>query len=151
MFSCDLCQKTFQHERSLKRHRLTHQPEKNPLRSCPHCPATFNRADNLKNHIKNTHSSPASKKSFTCALCPKFFSELKNLKRPIRQSHQQTNRLKCPHCKAEYSRAGNLDRHLKAKHATPDVSAEATASRTKQTRNTSYRKEIEIINPVPTF
>ena len=136
MYSCEVCKKTFQHERNLKRHRLTHQPEKNPLRSCPHCPATFNRADNLKNHIKNTHSS---KKSFTCALCPKSFSELKNLKRHISQSHQQTNRLKCPHCKAEYSRAGNLDRHLKAKHATPVVSAEATASRSKQTRKARLR------------
>ena len=145
MFSCDLCQKTFQHERSLKRHRLTHQPEKKPPpppRSCPHCPATFNRADNLNKHIKNSHSSPASKKSFTCALCPKSFSELKNLKRHILQSHQQkqTHRFKCPHCEAEYSIKGNLDRHLKVKHATPDVSAaEATASRAKQTRKARLR------------
>ena len=141
MFSCDLCQKTFEHERSLKRHRLTHQPEKKPpKRTCPHCPATFNRADNLKKHIKNIHSSPASKKSFTCALCPKSFSELKNLKRHIHQSHQQTNRFKCPHCKAEYSREDNLDLHLKVKHATPDVSAaEATATRAKRERKARLR------------
>ena len=147
MFSCDLCQKTFQHERSLKRHRLTHQPEEGkkpptPPRACPHCPATFNRADNLKKHIKNIHSSPASKKSFTCALCPKSFSELKNLKRHILHSHQQkqTHRFKCPHCKAEYSIKGNLDRHLKVKHATPDVSAaEATATRAKRERKARLR------------
>ena len=139
MYSCEVCKKTFQHERNLKRHRLTHQPEKNPPRSCPHCPATFNRADNLKNHIKNTHSSPASKKSFTCALCPKSFSELTNLKRHIRQSHQQTDRFKCPHCKAEFSRQDSLTAHILKKHATPDASAEATATRAKQTRKARLR------------
>ena len=80
-FVCDKCEQNFTLKRHLKRHRETMHGVKRPdiidLKSrqksnrCNICGSTFNRADNLTQHIKRTHVLPVKK--FTCKYCGKKF------------------------------------------------------------------------------
>ena len=52
-FQCRICQTTFRHRESMKRHELIHTNDKKF--SCDQCQRTFTRRDHMRNHMK-THA-----------------------------------------------------------------------------------------------
>ena len=78
---CKICEKSFEHHRSLKRHMKIH----NGIEwTCPECPAlTFSWEDNFKRHIKNVHPS-ASTSSLQCNICLKTLQHKRNLNRHMK-------------------------------------------------------------------
>ncbi|XP_030384117.1 oocyte zinc finger protein XlCOF28 [Scaptodrosophila lebanonensis] len=60
-YRCDVCEKTFQRERDLQRHRALHMDS---LFACKVCGQGFNRREQLQRHELEAHGP-----NYTCAIC----------------------------------------------------------------------------------
>ena len=77
LFKCDICSKTFTRKNNLKRHYLSHNPNRE-LFQCHKCHKHFNRSDSVVRHEcgeKNHFNS-----YLKCEICCKHFSRKDNLK-----------------------------------------------------------------------
>ena len=77
LFKCDICSKTFTRKNNLKRHYLSHNPNRE-LFQCHKCHKHFNRSDSVVRHVcgeKNHFNS-----YLKCEICCKHFSRSDNLK-----------------------------------------------------------------------
>jgi uncharacterized Zn-finger protein len=74
LFSCDVCNKSFNLARNLKRHTWLHTGE-NPF-SCKYCTQKCPDLFNLQNHER----SHTGEKPFTCKYCPRKFANTGNLR-----------------------------------------------------------------------
>lgn len=76
--TCDVCQKTFDKEKNLKRHKKLHSSTKEYVCPEPSCCKSYNRSDHLNRHMIS-HST--NSKPFKCELCVQRFSNKSHLKR----------------------------------------------------------------------
>ena len=87
--------------------------------SCPFCPKTFTRKDNLKTHIKKKHTEGANAKEHRCENCQKTFSY--EMAFDLHQEHcgkEKAKPFKCTfaNCGKCFSRKSTLEHHQQHTH-----------------------------------
>lgn len=83
-FVCQVCQKTFQHQRMLNRHVKCHNETKRHL--CTFCGKGFNDTFDLKRHVR-THTGV---RPYKCTLCDKAFTQRCSLESHMKKIHSVT-------------------------------------------------------------
>ncbi|XP_029943956.1 putative transcription factor Ovo-like 1a [Salarias fasciatus] len=83
-FVCQVCQKTFQHQRMLNRHVKCHNETKRHL--CSFCGKGFNDTFDLKRHVR-THTGV---RPYKCTLCDKAFTQRCSLESHMKKIHSVT-------------------------------------------------------------
>ncbi|XP_044038858.1 putative transcription factor Ovo-like 1a [Siniperca chuatsi] len=86
MFVCQVCQKTFHHQRMLNRHVKCHNETKRHL--CSFCGKGFNDTFDLKRHVR-THTGV---RPYKCTLCDKAFTQRCSLESHMKKIHSVTQK-----------------------------------------------------------
>ena len=103
-------------------------PKRIKQHKCGHCEATFNRAFNLKRHLRTQHKN--GDQDSVCDICGKSFSREDNMIRH-RKSHfggdgniinTRPVSLKCDKCFKTFKRSYHLKRHQREQHRDGTVS-----------------------------
>ena len=76
---------------------------------CPECDQEFFTKGDMKRHIDHAHTEG---NFHTCQICDKHFEYKQNLERHMTEVHGG-ERHKCENCPASYSRASDLQEHIK--------------------------------------
>ncbi|XP_070786088.1 putative transcription factor Ovo-like 1a [Enoplosus armatus] len=85
-FVCQICQKTFHHQRMLNRHVKCHNETKRHL--CSFCGKGFNDTFDLKRHVR-THTGV---RPYKCTLCDKAFTQRCSLESHMKKIHSVTQK-----------------------------------------------------------
>ncbi|TKS93027.1 putative transcription factor [Collichthys lucidus] len=85
-FVCQVCQKTFHHQRMLNRHVKCHNETKRHL--CNFCGKGFNDTFDLKRHVR-THTGV---RPYKCTLCDKAFTQRCSLESHMKKIHSVTQK-----------------------------------------------------------
>ena len=102
---CTICNKVFQHKRSMKDHVNAHKGEK-PY-TCSICNESFSRRTSLQQH-RSVHSDV---KLHKCDICEKAFSRKYDLKNH-QLVHTGEQPYKCELCIKSFKRRHGLNRHM---------------------------------------
>ncbi|XP_008318454.1 putative transcription factor Ovo-like 1a isoform X2 [Cynoglossus semilaevis] len=84
LFLCQICQKSFHHQRMLNRHIKCHNETKRHL--CTFCGKGFNDTFDLKRHVR-THTGV---RPYKCTLCDKAFTQRCSLESHMKKIHSVT-------------------------------------------------------------
>ena len=87
-YECDICSKSFTELRSLKEHKLIHDPSHRF--QCQHCQKSFVQKNHLKYHLASKHGESSGQKSHICHVCNKTFAFAFQLKKHNTQLHPNT-------------------------------------------------------------
>lgn len=85
-FVCQVCRKTFRHQRMLNRHIKCHNETKRHL--CSFCGKGFNDTFDLKRHVR-THTGV---RPYKCTLCEKAFTQRCSLESHMKKIHSITQK-----------------------------------------------------------
>ena len=91
LYTCEICGKSFQSNKSLKDHGSTHIDVPSP---CDICDKVFKSMKHLKHHKSTVHTET----TFTCNECPTKFSTTRNLRRHVKAYHEKEF-ISCSVCK----------------------------------------------------
>jgi general transcription factor IIIA len=111
---CEICSKSFEKLKNLKRHKKLHSSEKNY--KCDKCEASYSRSDHLNRH-KITHSEDT--KPFKCEICVQRFSNKCHLKKHIINVHGKEKEkmiIKCEKCDSSFNKKSKLSKHMSLVH-----------------------------------
>jgi len=90
--------------------------------SCPFCKASFNKANNMKSHIKRIHTT-YKPEDCHCEPCDKNFKNPDCLKSHVKEFHtpgiDRTPQL-CTHCGKSFNKKSNLKVHIQNSHTKYD-------------------------------
>ena len=89
-FKCQICQKTFSLQSSLKAHMKLHQTRKNF--QCQMCEKVFLKKKNLGTHVTSVHND---ENEFPCQECGQSFGSKNVLKQHMVQVHEERKDFKC--------------------------------------------------------
>lgn len=110
-FTCDICQKVFKRNFSLKIHKRIHFDEK-PFK-CELCPMDFNQKSNYTKH-KLIH---LNQKPHKCTKCDNTFSQKSHLKtHQMLHAAEDLKPYKCGHCNSGFSNNNCLMKHVQISH-----------------------------------
>ncbi|XP_006642834.1 putative transcription factor Ovo-like 1 [Lepisosteus oculatus] len=84
LFTCQVCQKSFQFQRMLNRHMKCHNDSKRHL--CTYCGKGFNDTFDLKRHVR-THTGV---RPYKCGQCEKAFTQRCSLESHMKKIHGVT-------------------------------------------------------------
>lgn len=110
-FICDICNKVFKRNFSLKIHKRIHDDEK-PFK-CELCPMVFNQKSNYTKH-KLIH---LNQKPHKCTQCDNTFSQKSHLKtHQLLHAAEDLKPYKCNHCNEGFSNNTCLIKHVQISH-----------------------------------
>ena len=160
MYVCDLCNRSFSTQQSLKRHRRSVHRQSAGI-CCQVCSQRFYRKDVLQRHLKMHRAtcptdatvdlpplppppppSPAPESRGerpVCDLCAKKFASQKTLKRHRQTVHRQSGGFSCRVCDRRFYRRDNLRKHHISKHADEEYGAPASYRRPVCQKSFHYR------------
>ena len=98
--SCKICGK--------EKTTVRGQPHKCLVHSCIWCDTSFDTAQQLMDHVKNTHPQ---KSVYECRVCGKGFNVKGTLERHM-FVHSKKKEYKCNICKLAFTQSNNLKRHI---------------------------------------
>ena len=113
-FKCELCNKNFNNNFNLRRHKLKmHNVLENNAIVCDEktCPFTTKNRAQLKRHKTMNHTKRAI---FECVQCEQKFLSLSGLQKHIRSDH----RFNCKECPQTFSMEKQLRQHIRVVHNT---------------------------------
>lgn len=133
-FVCQICQKTFHHQRMLNRHAKCHNETKR--HPCTFCGKGFNDTFDLKRHVR-THTGV---RPYKCTLCEKAFTQRCSLESHMKKIHSVTqtyaykerrNKLYvCEDCGHTSATQDELHQHHQALHPNSHLLKGKSARRT---------------------
>lgn len=109
---CDICEKTFERLKYLKRHLRGHTN----IFHCSKCNKRFVRKETLQNHACDTGNArpgPEEDAAYACEFCGVSFQKQKYL---LRHMAAHTGEFRCNSCNREFSRKESLLQHIKKFH-----------------------------------
>uniref|UniRef100_A0A182Y8Z5 C2H2-type domain-containing protein n=1 Tax=Anopheles stephensi TaxID=30069 RepID=A0A182Y8Z5_ANOST len=136
VFTCNLCDRTFQRKHNLEKHRCqfyerhtppqpaedgaTRQagngaqdlPANREVIYCMLCDRRFSSTSGLKYHLKR-HTGI---KAFACLYCEKRFTANSNLNAHMRNVHSQRKDYRCTECNESFTTKDHLNKHQRARH-----------------------------------
>ncbi|XP_050079464.1 zinc finger protein Xfin-like [Anopheles maculipalpis] len=140
LFTCNLCDRTFQRKHNLEKHRCpfynpsqrqsteegettverAHQldigasdlPTNQEIIYCMLCDRRFSSTSGLKYHLKR-HTGM---KAFACLYCEKRFTANSNLHAHIRNVHSQRKEYRCTECNELFATKDHLNKHQRSRH-----------------------------------
>ena len=153
MYVCDLCNRNFSTQSSLKRHRQSVHHQSDGF-SCQVCGQRFYRKDVLQRHLK-THRPPVVVRRDlldvsadasvelppplpvppppeshgerpVCNLCARSFASQKTLKRHRETVHRQSDGFSCRVCDRRFYRREHVKKHHLRKHGDEEYEAPAS-------------------------
>ena len=86
---------------------------KKKTKTCSHCSGSFNSKDELKNHLKESHSGPND--GFQCPLCAKVVGSKAELN-SHHQSHHREKPHQCDSCSTKFWNLASLRKHTERVH-----------------------------------
>ncbi|KAL4216729.1 hypothetical protein ACF0H5_024452 [Mactra antiquata] len=106
-FPCKLykCFKSFETEKSLERHQLTHSGQS--MKRCKYCYKVFANKENLDKHLA-IHNG---QRLYDCSICSEGFVYRQGLESHM-QTHREERNFKCVVCLKTFRRRDSLQRHL---------------------------------------
>jgi len=108
---CDICDKQFDREITLKNHAKLHRA---PEQKCPFCPKLFHTEYYLKGHILRNHT-PWNELPYSCEECQKGFQD-RSVWRGHLNMHSGVRSHKCRYCSRSYQNHSNRMMHEKKAH-----------------------------------
>ena len=112
-FVCDICGLKYSRNFNLRRHKENVHVQNAVTISCPFCPSTFTRQDNLTQHIKYVHNNLGSNR---CPVCGKQFAREHTMKEHISVQHMHIKKYQCLKCGKLFGYPWSLYNHVRVKH-----------------------------------
>ncbi|XP_050309655.1 zinc finger protein 883-like [Anthonomus grandis grandis] len=103
-YFCNKCNRVFKHKQILLRHQVVHTEERHY--DCEQCGSKFKTKANLSSHVK-IHKGA---RTFVCSFCGKSFHHKSSLTVHIR-GHEGEKPYKCNQCDKTFSQKGNCREH----------------------------------------
>ncbi|XP_077992179.1 uncharacterized protein LOC144446306 [Glandiceps talaboti] len=112
-FKCDLCSATFNRMGNYTRHRLIHTVNTNDDHryKCEYCSRTFLQKCDLKRH-QHIHDGT---QPYRCNMCERGFIRKSDLTVHMR-FHTKEKPFPCTQCERAFSQSGDLNRHIRSVH-----------------------------------
>ena len=117
-FKCRVCKHKSQTARGMDNHIMLHENPELLSHMCHICSKNYQKACELRRHIKLSHSDKSMRISkFFCDFCEfKTFSKM-NVKRHLRTIHLKIKAFQCQFCPdKKYTSKVTLDQHMITKH-----------------------------------
>lgn len=117
-FKCRVCKHKSQTARGMDNHIMLHENPELLSHMCHICSKNYQKACELRRHIKLSHSDKSKRISkFFCDFCDfKTFSKM-NVKRHLRTIHLKIKAFQCQFCPdKKYTSKVTLDQHMITKH-----------------------------------
>ncbi|XP_014224890.1 zinc finger protein 578-like [Trichogramma pretiosum] len=111
-YKCEICNKSFGYQQSLKYHINAIHIRRKAF-ECDTCHKSFRGKAYLKAHINIVHDRC---KLFECDICHKSFGYKHTLKNHIHTVHKFSKTFECDICHESFSNKRNCDRHLSSVH-----------------------------------
>ncbi|XP_075224321.1 uncharacterized protein LOC142326076 isoform X2 [Lycorma delicatula] len=114
--SCEICNKTFQNFRNLRRHKKLIHFKDLEYYACKICGKLVKNEDYLDEHVKRVHS--VKLKIFSCDICDKKFANKSDVRNHKNNVHcDETDRKRCTQCNKTFKNERFLINHIKAVHS----------------------------------
>lgn len=110
-FICKVCNKGFEYDWKLTRHKMKHS---DPQFICSICQSSFKYKNNLVQHYIKFHDkvgNVGTQKFFKCDFCELQFDKKSNLNRHHKTKHT-LSKFECPTCRKVFNRKDNFSRHI---------------------------------------
>lgn len=123
-FKCKICKHKSQTARGIDNHLMLHENPELLSHMCHICSKNYQKACELRRHIKLSHSDKSARVSkFFCDFCDfRTFSKM-NVKRHLRTIHLKIKAFQCQFCPdKKYTSKVTLDQHMITKHGQETVS-----------------------------
>ena len=116
--TCDICQQSYRSSKRLKAHEREVHGENRKAEKCEFCEDSFIK---LKNHIATKHSQD----NFQCDICQRSYGGIRNLKAHQKQVHTESHRkaITCEFCGISIS-FNKLKRHMETLRSKAELSCD---------------------------
>ena len=112
-FVCDICGLKYSRNYNLRRHKENAHGGNVIQISCPFCPSTFSRHDNLTQHIKFIHNNLGCHQ---CNFCGKQFARKHTMEEHVNVQHLKVKKYQCVKCSKVFGYPWSLYNHVRVKH-----------------------------------
>uniref|UniRef100_A0A182V3B9 C2H2-type domain-containing protein n=1 Tax=Anopheles merus TaxID=30066 RepID=A0A182V3B9_ANOME len=131
VFTCNLCDRTFQRKHNLEKHRclyyeqLEHSNTSDQgagvngteLQQCSHCQFRTTSNQELETHHQRIHQSDMEpSEPVYCMLCDRRFSSISGLKYHLKR-HTGIKAFACLYCEKTFTANSNLNAHIRSVHS----------------------------------
>lgn len=111
-FKCEVCGKTFMRMKTLRRHKLLHDPSFAKI--AVSCPVCDRRFQSKPG--LHAHMMQHKEPRFNCDLCDKTYFKKYGLQYHMETFHLKERNFECPHCNKTYIKDSHLTLHIQVEH-----------------------------------